>query len=133
LRDRDVAAGNAHSLVAAFPAEQVTNAIAYVDGIKDAGPGLLVNAIREGRTARRKPASIVDQQREYGERICAWLTEHFPDLCDSRWGPHPASIAAVIGLHHSEGRGSLRAGLRGPVIRGAVRDFNERYDIKGDK
>ncbi len=68
----------------------------------------------KGRTA-------LDEQREYGEQIRDWLTEHFPDLCDEHWGPHPAAVAEVIRLHYRDGKGALTERRHGREIRQAVR------------
>ncbi|GAC1603198.1 MAG: hypothetical protein NVS3B21_31650 [Acidimicrobiales bacterium] len=125
-----------HDQFAAIGAEAILGACRWFDAQKGrVGQGVLVMELKAGGKPgwQPKPSSVVDQQREYGNRICDWLSESFPDLCDAKWGPHPASIAAVIRLHYAEGKGSLRKGEHGPVIRKAVRDFNKQYEIKESK
>lgn len=60
---------------------------------------------------------------EYGRRVNAWLTQHFPELTDPEWGPHPAAIAVVHVLHSRYGKGRLTVREHGPAIRRAVERF----------
>lgn len=99
----------------------------WFDGQPRAGKGLLAGKIRSGETPPQSKRSLVEEQREYGERICGWLSRHFPDLCEPVWGPHPAAVVAVIHLHAELGKGSLRPREHGPAIRAAVKAWEAKW------
>ena len=133
------------SLLVKASLEAIARTIEWWDGLNDAGPGVLVAVIRKGGVLER--VSLLDQQREYGEQIEAWLTKNFPDLCkidpriiaaerklgdlpladrlaaDTR--PHIAARAAVIRLHARHGRG-LTVKQHGPEIRAAAKAYDKR-------
>lgn len=81
----------------------------------------------------KQRAEFLDSQKRYGHDIEAWLSEHFPDLCDPVHGPHPAAVVTVIHLHHEHGRGSLRPREHGKEIRAAVKAFNDKWIGDGDE
>jgi hypothetical protein len=125
---RGVRHQNAQSLVADHSADRVATAIAWFDEQQpgSVGGGVLVAAIREGRAPRPRTGSL-DREREYGEQICDWLNQHFPELREPSGRPHPAAIAAVIRLHHAYGKGRLTLREHGGAIRAAVRRWGERF------
>jgi hypothetical protein len=111
-----------------FAAQQATSSV---------GPGLLARELRRGgkpgwdqsaqMSLSPQGRTLVDEQREYGESIAAWLTEHLPDLDRPGWGPHPAAIAAVIRIHHRDGKTALSKGRHAAEIRQAVRDWVAKW------
>lgn len=94
------------------------------------GPGVLVAELRAGGNpdGGRDDRSLLERDRAYGEQIAEWLNHHFPDLRQPSGQPHPAAVAAVIGLHHSHGKGRLTVSEHGPEIRAAVRAWRKRFD-----
>lgn len=126
LRARNIA--SPEELMPFASPQAVLGACRWWDTQKSAGTGMLAKVIREGGMPDWRPRrSMLDEQQEYGQQICDWLGENFPTLCDDRWGPHPAAIAAVIKLHYAEGKGSLRKGTHGPVIRAAVKAWDDKW------
>lgn len=109
--------------------EAIARTIEWWDELPDAGPGVLVEAIRKGGVAEQR--SVLERQREYGEQICDWLNERFPDLRQPSGRPHCAAIAAVIRLHHQHGKGMLTKRAHGAIIRQAVKDFDAKWGTTG--
>lgn len=113
------------SLLETASLQAIWRTIEWWDRQPDLGVGVLVGQLRAGGVRDEK--SQLDRQREYGEEICAWLSESFPELRDPHGYPHPAAIVAVIRLHHQHGKGQLTKRAHGPAIRAAVKRFEERW------
>lgn len=114
---------------ASLDAQTVERTLAWFDQQGDrVGVGVLVRELRNG--GRKAPArrDLLGREAQYGRDVCAWIRKHFPDLCNTDWGPHPAAIVAVIRLHHLHGKGSLRPGTHGSQIRAAVEDWEHRFE-----
>ena len=124
---RGVRAANAQSLIADHAAPRIEQAIAYFDAESQVGPGVLVAAIREGRSPAPRPLDSIERNRRYARQVCDWLNTHFPDLCQPSGHPHPAAAPAVFRLHHRYGKGRLTVREHGPQIRAAVKAFDQRY------
>ena len=104
---------------------------------------LLVDRIRSGD----EPPAVIegDDGSRYIAEVINWL-RHLPEVftvsaavitatrnaygdgeakrLESSTGPHPAAVAAVLRLHHTDGK--LTVKTHGPVIRAAVKAFDER-------
>lgn len=122
LVERGVVPTNAQALIAAYDQQRVADAVAWFDSQPTGavGAGLLVRAVREGRSPLRRQA--VSQQRDYWRSLEAWLEGAFPEF-----GAHPAAAAAVMRLHRRHGRGSVTRREHGPIIRAAVDRWERRY------
>lgn len=68
---------------------------------------------------------LMARQQRYGQDIGRWLDAEFPDL-----HRHPAAVATVIRLHFLEGKGNLTKTKHGPLIRAAVRAWDQRWATK---
>lgn len=118
----------ARQLIERFPQERIQKALAYWDALPDAGPGLLVKAIREGRAPAEKKRDLLGEQRKYGDDIRDWLTQNMPEFNRPNEGPHPAAVAAVIRLHHQHGKGRITRREHGSWIRQFVKDWKKRME-----
>jgi hypothetical protein len=112
-------------------------------------PALLVDRIRSGDQPPRiitGRTDELDRQARYLADVVGWLVRKMPEVCTADpkvveatrrvYGegeanglaldntPHPAAIAAVIRLHHTAGK--LTVKTHGPDIRTAVRTFDAR-------
>jgi len=98
-----------------------------------AGAGALVHRLRQAMKAgqSKRAASATERETEYGRSIVQWLSVNFPELCDPKWGPHPAAVAAVIRLHHVHGKQSLVKGAYGSVVRAAVAEWERKFGDGG--
>lgn len=106
------------------------NALAWCrwfDGQPGAGKRLLAAKVRSGDSPPRVKRSMVEEQRAYGDEICAWLNQHLPEVRQASGQPHPAAIAEVIRLHFRLGRGSLRKREHGPAIRASVKAWEKKW------
>jgi hypothetical protein len=118
---------------AALGADVIDDTIRWFDAQDGrVGAGVLVNELRAGGKPGWTPqasrsASVADTQREYGESITAWLTKHLPELDRPGWGPHPAAVAAVIRIHHRDGKTALSKSKHAAEIRQAVRDWVAKW------
>lgn len=108
---------------------RILAACRWFDGQRSAGPGVLAKTIRSGGvddSAARRRQSGLEEQKQYGLAVVAWLRRHFPEFNQGDDGTHPAAIVEVIHLHSRHGRGSLTVGEHGEAIRAAVARSDER-------
>lgn len=126
MRDRGIV--NPDELTVFASNEAIAGACRWFDGQQNAGAGVLAKVIRDGGLPGWQPRrSQLDEQREYGEQICDWLNERFPQLRQASGRPHPAAIAAVIQLHFRVGKGQLTKSEHGPAIRAAVKAWEKKW------
>lgn len=124
LRDRGVTNPDEFAFL---DAKAIAETIRWFDAQNGrVGAGVLRIELRNGG---RKPAALSLTQREadYGRGIVEWLSENFPELCDPKWGPHPAAVSAVIRLDFRDGKANRSKRGWGREIRGAVGEFDRRY------
>lgn len=120
----------AERLVAEFDTDRVVAAVRYFDGQSEAGPGLLVNAVREGRTPQRRRATV-ESQVAYSEQVWGWVRDQFPELCDDHGQPHHVAVATVLRLHATIGKGQLTKAEHGPIILAAVDAYRRQHETEG--
>lgn len=124
LRDRGVTNPDEF---ASLDAEVIAETVRWFDAQNGrVGAGVLRIELRNG--GRKPPGKpVLDAEAEYGRGIVAWLTENFPELCDPKWGPHPAAVAAVIRLDFRDGKANRSKRAWGREIRGAVAEFDRKF------
>jgi hypothetical protein len=117
-----------HSLLETASLAAIRRSIDWWDRQSEVGPGVLVEVIRRGGVAEQPQAtSLLEREREYGERVAAWLNTNFPEFTQPSGNPHCAAITAVIRLHHEHGKGQITRREHGAVIRQAVKDFDAKW------
>jgi hypothetical protein len=133
LIDRGVNPTSAREFVAQLDAEAIGRTIGWFDGQSGrVGAGVLVAELkRGGRPAQR--AGLIEEQRQYGQDITDWLRKHFPEFDRPRFGPHPAAVAAVIQLHHRDGKRALTKRRHGAEIRAAVKRWEDRAATESEE
>lgn len=150
----------APALVALSSPSVVLGWCQWWDAQRGVQPALLVERIQSGDEPPEltKRLSESERQAAYGRSVVEWLAQKMPEFFTvnakvveatrkaygdveantlaASSGAHPAATAAVMRLHYSDGKLTVKE--HGPVIRAAVREFDARAladlkDILRDK
>lgn len=128
LKARGVSNPDAH---ASLDDAVIAEVIGRWDADPAAGTGALVARLKaaERQGVTKRTTSTLDAQAKYAGEICSWLWQNFPEICDERFGPHPAAVAALIRLDFIHGKGSRGKSSYSREIRAAVKQFDARLKV----